>query len=119
MLNAYGDIHMMKLSSLTLGAALALSTVALAHAGPAVTGTWKLSVGANDAPCTLTLADTGVASPSSDCDRGVSSIGYWKSVGPTLQLYAPGDELVAWLKPKGDSFSGTRTSDGRSIALDR
>jgi hypothetical protein len=119
MLNAYGDIHMMKLSSLALGAALALSTVALAHAGPAVTGTWKLSVGANDAPCTLTLADTGVASPSSDCDRGVSSIGYWKSVGPTLQLYAPGDELVAWLKPKGDSFSGTRTSDGRSIALDR
>lgn len=110
---------MTKLSSLALGAALALSTVALAHADPAVTGTWKLSVGVNDAPCTLTLADSGSASPSSDCDRSLSSIGYWKTVGPSLELYAPGGELVAWLKPKGDSFAGSRTSDGRRVALDR
>ena len=119
MLNAYGDIQMTKLSSIVLGATLAFSTVAFAHADPAVTGTWKLSVGANDAPCTLTLADSGNASPSSDCDRNISAIGYWKTVGPSLELYAPGGELVAWLKPKGDSFTGSRTSDGRRVALDR
>jgi hypothetical protein len=110
---------MTKISSLALGAALALSTVAFAHADPAVTGTWKLTVGVNDAPCTLTLAEAGNATPSADCGSGVSSIGYWKSVGPSLQLYAPGGELVAWLKPKGEAYAGTRTSDGRRVELDR
>jgi hypothetical protein len=110
---------MTKISSLALGAALALSTVAIAHADPAVTGTWKLTVGVNDAPCTLTLAEAGNATPSADCGSGLSSIGYWKSVGPSLQLYAPGGELVAWLKPKGEAYAGTRTSDGRRVELDR
>jgi len=110
---------MTKISSLALGAALALSTVAFAHADPAVTGTWKFTVGVNDAPCTLTLAEAGNATPSADCGSGLSSIGYWKSVGPSLQLYAPGGELVAWLKPKGEAYAGTRTSDGRRVELDR
>jgi|HubBroStandDraft_6_1064221.scaffolds.fasta_scaffold90894_3 hypothetical protein len=110
---------MTKISSLALGAALALSTVAFAHADPAVTGTWKLTVGVNDAPCTLTLAEAGIATPSADCGSGLASIGYWKSVGPSLQLYAPGGELVAWLKPKGEAYAGTRTSDGRRVELDR
>ncbi|HEY5048296.1 MAG TPA: AprI/Inh family metalloprotease inhibitor [Rhizomicrobium sp.] len=110
---------MSRISSLVLGTALALSTIALAHADPAVSGTWKLSVGANDAPCTLTLADAGAASPSPDCTGDISTIGSWKTVGPSLQLYSPGGELVAWLNPKGDTFAGTRTSDGRKVALDR
>lgn len=110
---------MTKISSLTLGAVLALSTVALAHADPAVTGTWKVSVGVNDAPCTLTLADAGDATPSADCGNGLSSIGHWKSVGSSIQLFAPGGELIAWVKPKGDAYTGTRTSDGRRVELDR
>jgi hypothetical protein len=110
---------MMKINSLVLGAALALSTVAIAHAAPAVAGTWKLSVGAYDAPCTLTLADAGSATPSADCGAQLSSIGYWKTVGPSLELYAPGGELVAYLKPKGDAYAGQRTSDGRRVELDR
>lgn len=110
---------MTKVNSLTLGAALALSTVALAHADPAVTGNWKMSVGVNDAPCTLTLADAGAVNANSDCDTGLATISHWKTVGASLQLYSPSGELVAWLKPKGDSFTGTRIADGRKIALDR
>ena len=116
---------MTKISALAIGAALALSTVALAHADDALTGTWKLSVGANDAPCTLTLtADdsvgtAGAVTPGSDCDAGLSTIGHWKSVGTGLQLYSPSGELVAWLKAKGDSYQGSRLSDGRKVALNR
>lgn len=110
---------MTKISSLLLGAGLALSTIALAHADPAVTGSWKMSVGVNDAPCTLTLADAGTVSAASDCDTGFSTINHWKTVGSSLQLYSPSGELVAWLKPKGDSYAGTRIADGRKLALDR
>ena len=61
---------MTKISALAIGALLALSTVALARAEEPVTGVWKLSVGQNDAPCTLTLAPgatqptAGLATPS-------------------------------------------------------
>ncbi len=116
---------MTKISALAVGALLALSTVALAHADESVTGTWKLSVGENDAPCTLTLTadqnvDTaGIVTPGADCDQGLSTIGHWKSVGTGLQLYSPSGELVAWLKSKGDSYQGSRVSDGRKLALNR
>ncbi len=110
---------MTKLSSLLVGMTLALSTVALAHAAPAVTGTWKLSVGANDAPCTLTLADTGSATPSPDCDHNASTITSWKTVGTNLQLYSPNGELIAYLNPRGDAYMGSRTADGRRVELDR
>jgi hypothetical protein len=115
---------MTKLRTLTLAAALSFASVAMAHADGAVTGTWKLSIGTNDAPCTLTLtADevgtAGSATPSSDCNYGLASISHWKAVGSTLQLYTPSDELVAWLKPKGDAYAGSRISDGRQLALNR
>jgi hypothetical protein len=124
-MNALGDVHMTRISSLALGAALAFSTFALAHAQTAVTGAWKVSVGQNDAPCTLTLAAdansgaTGTASPSADCGNGLSSIEHWKTVGTSLQLLSPNGELVAWLKPNGDAYTGTRVADGRKVALDR
>ena len=116
---------MTKISALALGALLALSTVALAHADGAVTGTWKLSVGANDAPCTLTLtaeeaANTaGTVTQGADCQAGLSTIGHWKAVGGGLQLYSASGDLVAMLKSKGDSYQGSRVSDGRKVALDR
>ena len=116
---------MTRISSLALGAVLALSTVALAHAQSAVTGTWKVTVGQYDAPCTLTLAadanggTAGTASPSADCGNGLSAIEHWKTVGSSLQLLSPNGELVAWLKPNGDTFTGTRVADGRKVALDR
>lgn len=110
---------MNKIISLLGGAGLAFATIALAHADPAVTGTWKLSVGANDAPCTLTLADAGSVNTSTNCDTGEATINHWKTVGNSIQLYTPNGELVAWLKPKGDSYTGTRFSDGRKVALDR
>ena len=115
---------MTKLRTLILAAGLSFASAAMAHADGTVTGAWKLSIGTNDAPCTLTFtADTvgnaGPAVPSSDCENGLASISHWKAVGPTLQLYSSSDELVAWPKPKGDAYAGSRISDGRQLALNR
>jgi hypothetical protein len=125
MLNNEGDIHMTKLSAIAIGALLALSTIALARAEDAVTGAWKLSVGENDAPCTLTLSSdpalvtAGTATPSSDCASGLDQIGRWKTTGSDLQLYSPSGDMVAWLKARDGVYEGKRLSDGRKLALDR
>jgi len=108
---------MNKISSLILGAGLALSTIGIAHADPS--GTWKLSVGYNDDPCTLTLADAGNVSSAANCDLGLSSVGHWKATRSGLELYAANGDLVAMLKQNGNSYTGTRLTDGRHIALDR
>jgi len=101
------------LAGLTLAASAAL-------ADTSVTGAWKLSVGANDAPCVLTLAaDTataGSASSTGDCNG--TNVGRWKTSGTSLQLLSGNGELVAWLNPKGDTYEGKRT-DGRKVALVR
>jgi hypothetical protein len=110
---------MTKLSSLVIGATLALSTVALAHAAPAVTGSWKLSVGVNDAPCVMTLNDAGSVNSSSECDQNLYGVAHWRAVGPSLELYSPNGELLALLNARGDSYLGKRTSDGRKVELDR
>jgi Protease inhibitor Inh len=115
---------MLNLRSLSLAAALSFASVAMAHADGTVTGAWKLSIGTNDAPCSLTftadaVGNAGTAVPAGDCQNGLASISHWKAVGPTLQLYSSSDELVAWLKPKGDAYAGSRISDGRQLALNR
>jgi poly(3-hydroxybutyrate) depolymerase len=125
MLNDKGDIHMTKLSALAIGALVAFSTVALARAEEPVTGVWKLSVGENDAPCTLTLASdptlatAGIATPSTDCAGGLTTIGRWKATASGLQLYSPSGDLVASLREKNGAYQGSRFSDGRKLALDR
>lgn len=112
---------MTKLSSLLLGAAVAFATIGLAQADAQVAGTWKLSTGAADAPCTVTLAadanlvNAGTATSAGDCNG--TEVAHWKTVGPSLQLLSGNGELVAWLKPQGDTYQGARTSDGRKIAL--
>src|ERR1043166_6164975 len=109
---------MNKLSALALGAGLALASISLAHADSAVTGAWKLSVGTQDDPCTLTLnADQDNAGPSGDCN-GVY-VGHGKPGGSSLQLLSPNGSLVAWLKPEGGAYEGKRVSDGRAVALNR
>ena len=111
---------MNKLSALALGAGLALASISLAHADP-VTGAWKLSVGTQDDPCTVTLSadqdNAGTASSQGDCN-GVN-VGHWKTVGSSLQLLAANGTLVAWLKPEGAAYEGKRISDGRAVALSR
>ena len=63
---------MAKLTSVALGFGVALASIALAHADPAATGAWKLSVGVNDDPCVVTLA-----AGSDDCMfPGVVTVGY-------------------------------------------
>jgi hypothetical protein len=116
---------MTKISALAIGAALAFSTVALAHADPTLSGSWKLSIGENDAPCTLTLAadgaadGAGIATPSSDCAGGLNAIGRWKATPAGLQLFSPSGDMVAWLKSKDGAYEGSRLSDGRKLALNR
>jgi len=112
---------MTRLSALALGAGLALASITLAHADSAVTGAWKLSVGTQDDPCTVTLSadqgNAGTATSQGDCN-GVD-VGHWKTVGSSLQLLAANGTLVAWLKPEGAAYEGKRISDGRAVALNR
>ena len=110
--------------SLVLAAGLSFASVALAHADSAVTGTWKLSVGSYDAPCTLNLvADSsgtsGTATPSSDCDASLSNISHWSASARGLKLFTGTDVIVAWLNPKDGAYVGDRVSDGRKLALNR
>jgi hypothetical protein len=124
MLNDEGNIHMTKISSLAIGALLALSTVALARAEEPVTGAWKLSIGATD-PCTLVLSadatnsETGAVIPSTECPSGLNTIGRWKQTGTGLQLLSPSGDMIAWLKEKNGSYQGSRLTDGQKLALGR
>jgi hypothetical protein len=117
---------MTKLTSLALGAGLALASIGFAHAADnaTVAGAWTLTVGSYDAPCTLTLTPdaSGVAgsiASGADCPTGLNAVSVWKTTGAGVQLYTNSGELVASLKPKGDTFVGTRFSDGKKLALNR
>jgi hypothetical protein len=113
---------MTKINSLFLGTVVAVGLIGLAHADSAQpTGAWKLSTGVNDAPCVITLSnDTDNAGPvASTGDCNGTNVGHWKTVGSTLQLTTPDGELVAYMKPKGDTYEGKRVSDGRVVALAR
>jgi Protease inhibitor Inh len=116
---------MTKLTSLALGAGLALASIGFAHAdGTSVAGAWTLTVGAYDAPCTLTLTpdasgSAGTIASGADCPTGLNAVTTWKQAGNSVQLYAGSGTLVAWLKPKGDAYVGTRYSDDKKVALNR
>ena len=115
---------MTNLRSLILAAGFSFATIAMAHADDTVTGAWKLSIGVNDAPCTLSLVagsvgNAGDATPSSDCGDGLANIAHWKATGRGVQLFSASDELIAWLNPKADALVGKRLSDGKQIALNR
>ncbi len=113
---------MTKINSLFLGTVVAVGLIGLAHADSSLpTGAWKLSTGVADAPCVITLAtnteNAGPVTSTGDCNG--TDVGHWKTVGSTLQLSSPTGELVAWLKPSGDTYVGKRVSDGRVVALAR
>ncbi|HSC60752.1 MAG TPA: AprI/Inh family metalloprotease inhibitor [Rhizomicrobium sp.] len=111
---------MNKFHSIALGSVVALGLIGAAHAADtAVTGAWKLTVGAADAPCTLTLADGGDVTNTGDCANGGAAVGHWKTVGSKLELLSNNQELVAYLAPKGDTYEGKRVADGRVVALAR
>lgn len=116
---------MMKLTSLALGAGLAMASIGFAHAdGTTVSGAWTLTVGAYDAPCTLTLTPdasgaAGTIASGADCPTGLNAVSTWKTAGNGVQLYSGSGNLIAWLKPKGDALVGTRYSDDKKLALNR
>lgn len=112
---------MNKLSSLALGAAVAFATIGAAHAADTAVGTWKLSTGVADAPCMITLTtdantdNAGTVASTGDCNG--TTVGRWHNLPNGLQLLSSNGTLVAWLKPNGDAFAGSRLSDGRKVAL--
>ena len=113
---------MTKLASLALGAGLALASIGFAHADGAVAGSWTLTVGANDAPCTLTLTPdasgaAGAVQSGADCPAGLYTIATWKTYGAGVQLFSGTGDLIASLKPKGADYVGTRYADGQKLAL--
>ena len=114
---------MNRFKALILGASVALATIGIAHANAIVTGSWKLSVGATEAPCTLTLAadtsDRGGTVTTSDCEGGLNAVGHWKTLGSRLQLLSPDGQLVAYFSPKGDAYEGTRVTDEKKLVLSR
>jgi heat shock protein HslJ len=115
---------MAKLTSIALGAGLALASIVLAHADPSTaTGAWKLSVGVNDDPCLVTLtADpavetAGSASATGDCN-GVA-FQHWKETGTKLQLEESNGTLVASLHAKDGAWEGKTVADSKQVALNR
>jgi hypothetical protein len=114
---------MSKLSSLAAGAAIALTSIAFAHANPSASGNWKFSVGVNDDPCVVSLvADSGIdyagpATATGDCN-GVS-FQRWKTSGRSLLLSQSNGTAIALLHAKGEAYEGKDVSDGRSVALNR
>lgn len=114
---------MINFRALSVVAGLALAGISIAHADTTLTGAWKLAFG-SAAPCSLTLtADAsptaGTAAPGSDCTGAAADIGHWKARGNSIQLMTPAGDIVAWLKPSGDAYAGSRVDDGRKVALTR
>lgn len=115
---------MIRISALTLAAALIASSASLAHADSAVTGKWTYKVGATGTPCALTLtagtSDTsGDVAPAEDCATGLSTVGHWRTMGSGLQLISPAGDIVAVLHARGDGYAGQQVDGGRKIALSR
>jgi hypothetical protein len=115
---------MSKLNSLVFGVGLALASIGFAHAQDSVAGAWKLSIGANDDPCVLTLtpnagSNTGSIATGANCPGGLGTVATYKTVGTSLQLYTGNGDLVAQLKSKGAAYVGKRYTDDRVVALSR
>jgi len=103
-------LHTLFLASLALGVAHAETT-------PSVTGAWKIAIGAN-AVCQVTLAEDGSATVSAGCQE-LTRVAKWEVVAQKLELETASGETVGVLYPKGDTYAGTRFSDGRKLVLSR
>jgi len=112
---------MTRLTSLAFGVGLALASIGFAQA-QTPSGVWKLSVGVDDPPCSLNLAqgatsDSGpITATGSDCPTGLYAVTDWRTSPAGVDFYS-GDELVATLKAKGDGYVGKRIADGRKMEL--
>lgn len=115
---------MKRLTAIAFGVGLALASISLAQAQQTVTGPWKLTVGAYDAPCTLTLTPdasgtSGAVATGENCPTGLFAVAKWRSNGYGVELYSAGGELIASLRASGANYVGTRVADGRKLALSR
>ncbi len=115
---------MKRITSIALGFGLALASIGLAQAQQTVAGPWKLTVGAYDAPCTLTLTPdasgtSGAVAAGENCPTGLFAVAKWRSNGYGVELFSANGEIIASLRPSGASYVGVRIADGRKLALSR
>ncbi len=94
--------------------ALAFAATLGAAQADTLAGSYKLAIGS--ATCPITLADDGTASYAGDCAAG-TGVARWQAKYNGVELKTASGETVGILKTKGDSYAGTRFSDGRSLVL--
>jgi hypothetical protein len=101
--------------SILLGSFAAMTLIAGANAATAAPGTYKLAIG-NKAPCDITLAADGTATYANDCAYG-GGVARWQAGFNKLDLQKANGETVGLLSAKGDTYVGTRASDGKTLIL--
>ena len=99
---------------LLLAAAALVSLTGAAYAG-ATSGDYKFTVG-RSAPCGLTLAESGSATPATTCEHG-ENILRWKATHSDLLLQDGAGAVVALLKPGKDGYAGQSLVDGHTIVV--
>lgn len=94
--------------------ALGLTGFSAANAAAPMAGAYKLAIGTTS--CPITLAADGTAAYSGDCASG-GGVARWHAGFNKVELQTAGGDLVGVLTVKGDSYAGTRVSDGRMLVL--
>jgi hypothetical protein len=113
---------MMRLSAFWLLAGLAFAMPA-AHAAPAA-GAWEMAIGVRAQPCPVTLkadqgGDSGTIAPAPRCGASTAEVARWRTSPGGVTLLSASGELLAFLKPEGDSYVGNRYEDSRKVVLRR
>lgn len=106
---------MTTLRTLLIASAVAVSAISAAQADDAAAGSYKLAFGAT-VTCPVTLAADGSASFAGDCAQG-AGVAKWQAKFHAVELKTRSGETVALLHGKDGSYTGTRVSDGRALAL--
>jgi Protease inhibitor Inh len=115
---------MTKISALApaLAMVFALGLATAANAEDTIPGTWKVAVGSESCNVTLeagSVPDYGTVTPAQDCTNGIERIAHWQSNFRGVQFLSASGELLATMKPQGESYEGKQVADGRDVELSR
>jgi hypothetical protein len=114
--------NMTKIGFTGLLASLLLAGTVSTQAAPLAAGSWNVSIGTAEAPCTVTLAqdqsgEAGTASAASECTGAATQIARWSTVASKLMLKSANGSTLAVLHPDGTNFVGTQCADSRKVVL--
>jgi hypothetical protein len=114
--------NMTKIGFTGLLASFLLAGTVSTQAAPAISGSWKVSIGTAEAPCTVTLTEdasgeAGTASAASECSGAATKIARWSTVASKLTLKSANGETLAVLHPDGSDFVGKQFADSRKVVL--